>query len=75
MTDDDDVTDPLEAEAMAEIANIAAMPEPTEEGARRLYELIEHPITMVRIRAISALLDIGYGPAEEAEFEEGEDEL
>ena len=50
------------------------MPEPTEEGARRLYELIEHPITMVRIRAISALLDIAYGPAEEGQFED-EDEL
>ena len=74
MADDDDEPDAVEAEAMAEIASIAAMPEPTEEGAMRLYELIEHPITMVRIRAISALLDIGYGPAEEAEFED-EDEL
>ena len=74
MTDDNDVTDPLEAKGLAEVASIAAMPEPTEEGAMRLYELIEHPITMVRIRAISALLDIAYGPAEEAPFED-EDEL
>ena len=74
MTDDDDEPDAVEAEAMAEIATIAAMPEPTEEGARRLRELIEHPITMVRIRAISALLDIAYGPAEEGQFED-EDEL
>ena len=73
MTDDDE-PDAVEAEAIAEIATIAAMPEPTEEGAMRLYELIEHPITMVRIRAISALLDIAYGPADEGQFED-EDEL
>ncbi len=68
--DDDEERTPEEAEALAEVARIAAQPEPTEEGVMRLRTLLEHQADVVRVRATSAILDIGYGPVEEAEPED-----
>ena len=65
--DQNDETDPAVVALLREIAAVAV--DPTEDGVERLLALVDDASTpaMVRIRGSAALLDIGYGPAEEGE--------
>ena len=65
--DDEADGDPRVADLLREVTSISA--DPTEEGVERLLAIQDDTSTpaIVCVRAAVALLDIGYGPAEEGE--------